>query len=347
MAPNSHPSSPDRPDDPAAPATPRETCDECRFDSDAYSDLDVGGTLRALTPWWRTSLTGREAVAFERPSPTTWSAYEYATHSTDILDLLGLAAAIVADQDGVEFPVVTVDPVTNAPAAGDASDLETVVAKIETLALRLDAFVAGGALASPHRARFSDGTVVDVGGVVRHAIHDALHHLRDINRGFVALGAGTPPHVGSVEAINVSKGGVPKRSVDAATIGYRGLNGDRQAARQHHGRVFQAVCLWSAEVIESLQVDGHPIATGAAGENLTLRGVDWPALHPGTRMRVGTATIELSVPAVPCAKNAAWFTDRDFGRIHPDRWFGGTRWYASVLLDGEVHVGDTVDVEGP
>jgi MOSC domain-containing protein YiiM len=323
----------------------RETCDQCRFDSDAYTDIDVGGALRAQETWWRLSMRGREPAAFARPAPGVWSAFEYADHTGDVLELLGLGAAIVAEQDGVVFPSVEIAPVTTAPAPADAAALDASLARIATLARALDGFVASGAMVSTNHADLGDGTSVSVGWLVRHALHDALHHLRDVNRNFAAMGHGTPPRQASVEHINVSDGGVPKRSIARTHIGYRGLAEDRQRERRHHGRVFQAVCLWSSEVIEALAADGHPIAAGAAGENLTIRGLDWSALRPGTRLRVGTATLELSVPAVPCAKNAQWFADRDFGRIHHDRAPDATRWYASVMADGDVGVGDPVMVE--
>lgn len=323
----------------------RETCDQCRFDSDAYTDLDVGGALRALDKWWRLSLRGRESVTFARPTSEVWSAFEYLDHTGDILELLGLAAAIVAEQDGVDFPTVSIDPVADDPPPADAAASDAALSRVEVLARKLDEFVAGGALASTNRANLGDGTTATVGWLVRHALHDALHHLRDVSRNFVALGAGTPSHRGTVDRINVSDGGVPKRSVATASIGYRGLVGDRQAERRHHGRVFQAVCLWSSDVIDALAADGHPITAGAAGENLTVRGLDWAALRPGTVLRVGTAVLELSVPAVPCSKNAQWFADRNFSRIHHDRAPEATRWYASVMVDGAVNVGDDVVVE--
>ncbi len=50
-------------------------------------------------------------------------------------------------------------------------------------------------------------------------------------------------------------------------------------------------------------------------------------------------------PALPCVKNAAWFSDRDVTRIGHEHDWGATRWYASVMLDGVVSVGDPIEVE--
>jgi len=173
-----------------------------------------------------------------------------------------------------------------------------------------------------------------------HAIHDATHHWLDVGRGLAALDVGTPAATGRVAQVNTSDGGVPKRAVPRATVGRRGLEGDRQAERLHHGRPFQALCLWSTEVIDELAGHGHALAPGAAGENLTLSGLEWASLRPGARLRVGTALAELSFPATPCAKQTRWFADGDFSRISHGRNPQWTRWYAWVREPGLVRAGD-------
>jgi MOSC domain-containing protein YiiM len=153
--------------------------------------------------------------------------------------------------------------------------------------------------------------------------------------------------MGLVAAIHVSDGGVPKRPVGAATIGPRGLSGDRQATPKLHGRPWQAVCLWSAEVIDGLRAEGHPIFPGAAGENLTVRGIDWSSVVPGTHLAVGDSVVlEVTAYAVPCKKNAAWFLGGDFTRMGQDRHPGSSRVYAGVVSTGEVRPGDEVTVAG-
>jgi MOSC domain-containing protein YiiM len=158
----------------------------------------------------------------------------------------------------------------------------------------------------------------------------------------VAVGSVGEPRAARLKQINISPGGVPKTPVPQARIGYTGLEGDRQRDRKHHGRPFQAVCLWSEEIIEGLAASGHPIAAGNAGENLTLSGLDWLELRPGTRVRVGDALLEISFPSTPCHNQTQWFTDGDFTRIGFERDPAATRWYAWVREPGEVVVGDLV-----
>ncbi len=171
------------------------------------------------------------------------------------------------------------------------------------------------------------------------SVHKLVHQMIEVSstvRG--------PASDGRVESINVSDGGVPKRSVASASVTWTGVEGDRQADTKHHGRAYQALCLWSTDVISTLAALGHPIAPGLAGENVTLSGIDWAALTPGTRVRIGTVLAEISFPATPCAKQAKWFVDGDFGVMDHDRNPQWTRWYAWVRAPGEIATGDAVIV---
>lgn len=175
-----------------------------------------------------------------------------------------------------------------------------------------------------------------------HAVHDASHHLLDAGRGLSRLGVGMGRAAGRVEQINASAGGVPKLAKPAAEVGWDGVAGDRQRSRRHHGRPFQALCLWSSEVIAALAAEGHPIAPGFAGENLTLSGLDWSAMRPGTRLHIGSVVAEVSFPATPCTHQRPWFSDGDYTRIDHGVNPGIPRWYAWVREPGRIEVGDRV-----
>lgn len=177
-------------------------------------------------------------------------------------------------------------------------------------------------------------------GPVPDDAHGACHWMMDVSR---ALAPHRPRQEGTVVQVNASRGGVPKTPMLAAAITVDGLDGDRQADRRHHGRQFQALCLWSAEVIDELKAQGHPIQPGAAGENLTIAGLDWAALRPGTTIRIGaTAEAEVSFDATPCKKQAQWFSDGRFRRIAIEENPQWVRWYAWVRKPGTVAPGDPV-----
>lgn len=143
--------------------------------------------------------------------------------------------------------------------------------------------------------------------------------------------------------ISVSDGGVPKLAVPEARITVQGVVGDRQRNRDVHGGPGRAVCLFSLEVIEALQREGHSIKPGASGENLTIAGIQWSGLKPGNRLRVGaTVQLELTSYTAPCTHNARWFMDGDFSRISQKLHPGWSRLYAKVLNEGMVRCGDSV-----
>jgi MOSC domain-containing protein YiiM len=148
---------------------------------------------------------------------------------------------------------------------------------------------------------------------------------------------------GRIHQISLSAGGVPKRPVDSAVVNTRGIVGDSQADTVHHGHPEQALCVWSLEVIEGLQREGHPIAPGFAGENITVAGLDWTLVLPGTTLLLGdTVVAPVTFPATPCSKNAAWFLARDFRRMSHDQHPGWSRMYAAVATGGTIRVGDPV-----
>lgn len=151
------------------------------------------------------------------------------------------------------------------------------------------------------------------------------------------------PHV---HQINVSDGGVPKFPILEAIVREEGVKGDRQQNLKYHGGPDRAVCLFSLELIEQLQDEGHPIEPGSSGENLTLAGVDWAVMEPGLRLTIGPE-IELEVTSytTPCSKNGQWFRENDFLRISQKINPGWSRVYAKVLRGGMIRPGDVVVIE--
>ena len=158
------------------------------------------------------------------------------------------------------------------------------------------------------------------------------------------VGVFGPPAVGTATGLFLGDGGVPKGAVDAVEVDFGGVVGDRQGNRVHHGRPWQALCLWSSAVIEHLADAGHPIAPGLAGENVTLTGLSWERVRPGVQLRIGDVLAEVSSYATPCAKNAAWFRDGDFNVMH-ERNGPVARVYATVLEPGTITVGDPALLE--
>lgn len=191
----------------------------------------------------------------------------------------------------------------------------------------------------------ADLPVVPPGAADPTDVEAALAVLSRAGRQVQARGHGAPRQQGMLAGVFLSDGGVPKLPVTTAHVDMAGLVGDRQAKRRYHGRVWQALSLWSAEVVAQLRADGHPVTPGAAGENLSLQGLDWSSLRPGVRLCIGEVLAEVSMPVTPCRQIASCLADGDPWRIGHRRRPGVTRWYASVIEPGRIAVGDVVTVE--
>lgn len=147
---------------------------------------------------------------------------------------------------------------------------------------------------------------------------------------------------GFLHAINVSDGGVPKRPRPWAPVRVGGVEGDRQEDRRYHGGPDRAVSLYSLDLIEALQGEGHPIVPGAIGENLTIHGLDWTEVRTDARLEIGEVLLEVTRAASPCHKISAAFTDGVFARVSQKVHPGWSRFYARVLREGLVTTGDRV-----
>jgi len=156
---------------------------------------------------------------------------------------------------------------------------------------------------------------------------------------------GAPGTVGSVFRINLSQGGVPKLPVAEARVTRDGIVGDRQRYPVFHGGPERAVSLYALEVIERVRAEGHPIEPGSTGENVTVAGVDWRLLAPGSRLAVGPEVVlEITGYAAPCATIKSSFADGRFKRISQKVNPGESRLYTRVLSEGRIAAGDEVRV---
>jgi MOSC domain-containing protein YiiM len=146
-------------------------------------------------------------------------------------------------------------------------------------------------------------------------------------------------NIGKVVGIQASTNSVPKTSIAHGIVNYDGLDGDRQMARTHHGRPWQALCIWSDEVIAQHANAGHPITRGSAGENITISETDWSKVRPGATLEFGSVKTQVTAYAIPCTKNARWFSDGDYQRLSHE--LGAvSRVYCLVTQPGSVSVGD-------
>jgi MOSC domain-containing protein YiiM len=322
--------------------TRNEICTECVFDSSRWTRQDAIRTIEHAA-----DLVGyaTEGFAHEhwntRARSDMWSIAEYVDHVRMVIEIHRLGCATAQTQPNAELPTVEPEPVSRAPTIHEPEALVAALAQEARAAQRFFLGLDGD--------QWSQGLMV-AGSLwtcdysLTHIGHELLHHLGDIAAIRNLFEDPVGPLEGSVAQVNGSNGGVPKEAMPTATVGLGGLEGDRQATRRHHGRPWQAVCLYSADIIDALQQEGHPITAGDVGENLTLQAIDWSALRAGLVVVIGDVSLRLSSPAAPCSKTSYAFSDGNHMRMDHHRHPGWARWYASVLRGGTIRPGDRVEV---
>ena len=81
----------------------------------------------------------------------------------------------------------------------------------------------------------------------------------------------------------------------------------------------------------------------SVGENVTVCGLDWRRLEPGSRLALGDeAVIAVTRYTSPCKTIADSFAGRDFRRISQREHPGYSRVYARVIRAGRLVVGQSV-----
>jgi MOSC domain-containing protein YiiM len=145
--------------------------------------------------------------------------------------------------------------------------------------------------------------------------------------------------------INTSSGGLPKSGHPTAQVNISGLVDDQHRDMEHHGGPDRAVCLYSLELIQALQTEGHPVFPGAMGENITVVGSNWEHIKPGAKIKLGGQVIlEVTAFTVPCNNLIPFFLKGDFSRVSQLKHPGWSRVYTRVLQAGPIQIGDTAEV---
>jgi len=82
------------------------------------------------------------------------------------------------------------------------------------------------------------------------------------------------------------------------------LDGDGQADLRVHGGRMKAVYVYPSEHYQfwRTELSRLDLTYGAFGENLTIEGILESDVHPGDRLKIGTAEFSVTLPRYPCFK---------------------------------------------
>jgi MOSC domain-containing protein YiiM len=122
------------------------------------------------------------------------------------------------------------------------------------------------------------------------------------------------------------------------------LDGDRQADLTVHGGPAKAVYAYPSEHYAYWrgELPGAELPWGMFGENFTTEGLSETSVHVGDRFRVGAAELQVTQPRMPCYKLGIKFGSADM--LKRFLLSGRTGFYFSVTREGEVGVGDEVEL---
>jgi MOSC domain-containing protein YiiM len=127
-------------------------------------------------------------------------------------------------------------------------------------------------------------------------------------------------------------------------VGTLGIQGDFIASTRHHGGPDQAVYVYgSVDYAWWAQELGRELPPGTFGDNLTISELESAHFSIGDRLQVGSVTLEVTAPRIPCSTLAARMGDPKFVKQYRRAARPGL--YCRVVQEGIAAVGDEVKVE--
>jgi hypothetical protein len=168
-----------------------EICDECGFNGGLIDMTEAAAMLRSLGDRWASVFTHSEELLRARPAPDTWCAIEYTQHTTYALGAIEWAAGeFVAGRspDWTQEPEDLAGQFEHDVHDCKQSEIAPTLDALSSAAGSMAAFAANLTTAEQERrADYDVGFTINTAAVVRHALHDAEHHLLDIRRGIARL----------------------------------------------------------------------------------------------------------------------------------------------------------------
>ncbi|MHB1709913.1 MAG: DinB family protein [Acidimicrobiales bacterium] len=161
-----------------------EQCQQCGcgfgFNGDEWSDAAALETLAELPSRWAGAVSSLMSDdVLRRPVAEMWSIAEYVDHVREVLFGMRFLLETAVSQPGTNLgaspePRFDVDP--------RPIEVKSALAGIERESTRLRKSISELPAATWESTVILDGMGVDPHWIVRHAVHDATHHLLDVER---------------------------------------------------------------------------------------------------------------------------------------------------------------------
>lgn len=168
-----------------------EVCDECGFDGGLIDMSEAVAMLRSLGDRWALVFTHSEELLRARPAPDVWCAVEYSQHTTHATGSIEWAAREFVDGRSPDWSQMPPDLAGQFEHTDHDCDRFEIVSTLDELGSAARSMAAFAESLTPEaldrRADYRGGRIVNTAAVLRHALHDAEHHLLDIRRGIARL----------------------------------------------------------------------------------------------------------------------------------------------------------------
>jgi hypothetical protein len=168
-----------------------EICDECGFDGALIDMGKAAAMLSSLGDRWASLFSHSEELLRARPAPDTWCSVEYAQHTAFAIDAIEWAARQFVEGRSPDWTQEPRD--LGGTFEHDLHDCGqySVAATLDVLSSAAQSLAAFATALTPEeqsrQADYGDGLIINTAAVVRHALHDAEHHLLDARRGVARL----------------------------------------------------------------------------------------------------------------------------------------------------------------
>jgi hypothetical protein len=165
-------------------------CPDCGFDASSFDATTTAVAIEANAALWPSLVDHPHAA--DRPDDHTWSAVEYACHVRDVYRLYLYRLDLMLSDDDPQFPDWDQDA-TAVAEHYDRQDADSVVGELRAAAGMLAArFLTVSGAQWTRTGRRSDGAAFTVDSFARYLLHDPVHHVWDVQRGYETLDAVTP-----------------------------------------------------------------------------------------------------------------------------------------------------------
>lgn len=153
-------------------------CPECGLAAGEVPLGQVPALVRSHIPRWAAVLARPEAR--RRPSPTVWSATEYAAHVRDVHRLFAERLALLLTRDCPTFPDWDQDAAARSGGYADLAPSQVAVELAAAAEASAAAFEAVHPQQAARRGLRSNGSEFTVTTLAQYYWHDVHHHLVDV-----------------------------------------------------------------------------------------------------------------------------------------------------------------------